>query len=132
MQNSEERINIKNDEFVIEKYVPGIHSLTPRESRTKTKLQEFEIKNAILGNKIEIKNSEDKKYYLVEDGTVIKLEEKNYSFYRLNLETYKWDLDQSLLAIFHDSFLKYQEFLDFKDYYSNSEELDLDKGVKRL
>lgn len=128
----EDRININKEDFKIRKKVEGMHSMTVSESQTKTRLLEYEIKKVVTKQKLDLKNTVYNKYFLVENGMVIKYDMKNYLFYKLDLDKYVWQLDNDVMKDIVNKSLKYQEFIDFKDYYYNSEELDLNKGEKKL
>lgn len=128
----EDRININKEDFKISKKVEGMHSMTVSESQTKTRLLEYEIKKVVTKQKLDLKNTVYNKYFLVENGMVIKYDMKNYLFYKLDLDKYVWQLDNDVMKDIVNKSLKYQEFIDFKDYYYNSEELDLNKGEKKL
>lgn len=128
----EDRININKEDFKISKKVEGMHSMTESESQTKTKLLEYEIKKVVTKQKLDLKNTIYNKYFFVENGMVIKYDMKNYLFYKLDLDKYVWQLDNDVMKDIVNKSLKYQEFIDFKDYYYNSEELDLNKGEKKL
>ena len=128
----EDRININKEDFKISKKVEGMHSMTESECQTKTKLLEYEIKKVVTKQKLDLKNTIYNKYFFVENGMVIKYDMKNYLFYKLDLDKYVWQLDNDVMKDIVNKSLKYQEFIDFKDYYYNSEELDLNKGEKKL
>lgn len=127
----DDRITVNSGDFIVKKSVLGGHSLTEREFNTKSMLRKYIMLNKFNGKTLEPKNVNGVKYFLAEDGTVFKYDESNFSFYRLSLNDFVWDYDQSLSSLYYDAYLRFQEFVDFEDYYPNREDLDLSSGRQR-
>lgn len=112
----------------IQKPGTGSRSYTAYETKTVARLEAYKITSQLKGIKLELKNKDNLKYYLVEDGTLFKYDTNELTFYRLNLDDFTWDYDPSLKTIFYDAYLKYQQLLYFEDFYVNREDLDLSNG----
>lgn len=102
--------------------------LNKNEIETLNKLGSYLIENKNLANNKEQKKDIKEKYYIIEDGRIFKLEEDSFSFYQLNMNTKKWESNQNLASLYYDSFLRFQELLDFQDYYETAEQ-DLNRGM---
>lgn len=98
------------------------HSLTLRESKSKSKLMMYEFKCKFNNIKLIDKTKSDWFYCIAEDGTVFKFSKDYYNFYYLDLDKFVWRKKPSLYELISDSFLKYQEFVEFKDYFSECNE----------
>ena len=157
-QGLDDRITVQPGEFVIKKGTPGSHSLNSREAATKIKLQGYKTLCQVQGKELEKRNTPEAKYYLVEDGTIVKaipdrfLYYRRFSawtrgagglcsypypgpsipdrflYYRLDLTNYNWVSDPNLVTLFYDTYLKYQELTEFEDYYPDANQ-DLNKGI---
>lgn len=113
---------------IIQKVGFGSHSYTAEETKTMSYISKEIIKKEIKRVPLELKNNGKNRYFLVENGIVFKYDTEKFLFYQLNLEKMKWQENQYLASLFYDSYLKFQELLDFKDYYDNDDQLDLNSG----
>ena len=127
-QGLDDRITVQPGEFVIKKGTPGSHSLNSREAATKIKLQGYKTLCQVQGKELEKRNTPEAKYYLVEDGTIVKAIPDRFLYYRLDLTNYNWVSDPNLVTLFYDTYLKYQELTEFEDYYPDANQ-DLNKGM---
>lgn len=113
------------------KFVPlvdGDHSYTHQEFETLQKLQLYKSKKLYNKEKLVTKENDEWKYYMVEDGTIFKMND-DYFFYRLNINTFQWIRDQRLVSLYNDCFLRFKELPGFEDYY---EVLDTEEKYKSL
>lgn len=113
---------------VMQKAGFGSHSYTAEETKTMSYINKEILKKEIKKAPLVLKNNEKNRYFLLENGIVFKYDTENFLFYQLNLEKMKWQENQNLASLFYDSYLKFQELLDFKDYYDNDDQLDLNSG----
>lgn len=112
----------------IQKSAVGSHSYTVAETKTMSFINKEILKKQIRGETLELKNNNKTRYFLVEDGTVFKYDTEALLFYQLNLEKMRWYLNQSLEPLYYDTYLRFQELVDFKDYYDVDKCLDLNSG----
>lgn len=127
VNNQIKRPNLESVGF-IQKSAVGAHSYTFEETKTMTYLDTEILKRQIRGENLELKNDGKSRYFLVENGIVFKYSQDTGLFYQLDLETMTWRLNQRLVSIYYDTYLRFQELLSFKDYYDMGEQMDLDSG----
>lgn len=81
------------------------------------------------GEPLELKNNQNTKYYLMEDGTIFKYLSENLEFYRLDIKNFVWYLEPSLLSLYFDNTLSFKELPDFKDYFDEYTKEEPNKKV---
>jgi len=108
---------------------PGYNSrsYTAKEMESITTLKTFKLFKQIDGEQLVLRNKPKNKYYIIQNGVIFKYDEETFSFYKLNLNDFVWESDQTLASIYYDTYLKFQELTSFEDYYPDREELDLSK-----
>ncbi len=107
-----------------EKEYEAYKSIKAKYEETKAKLKQFEESCKERNIQLQLKNNPQMKYYEIEDGNIFKRDIVRGLFYRLDLKQFKWNEDATLLSLYRGSHLKFQEILDFKDYF---EDLELDR-----
>ncbi len=98
------------------------HSYTVKETKTSSFLQTYILKCQISGEELKDRTKPDWYYCIIEDGTVFKFHPKERVFYQLDLDKLVWRSNQSLVSLYYDTFLKFQEFDGFVDYYPHADE----------
>jgi hypothetical protein len=76
----------------------------------------------ILANDSSAKPIEDNssKYFIVENGKVFK-ETTDGLYYELDTDSMEWDLNQDYMSLRFDTYLKFSELKNFRDYYLEKE-----------
>lgn len=130
MEEKKETIKPENFEHIgfIQKAAPGSHSHTVAETYTLSYIKKEILKKQIRGEKLELRNDNRIKYFLVEDGTVFKYNTETYLFYQFDLETMTWYPNQSLASLYYDTYLKFEELLAFEDYFDTTNEFTINNG----
>lgn len=130
MEETNNKMSQPNLESIgfIQKSAVGSRSYTIEETKTMSYINKEILKKQIRGEALELKNDNKTRYFLVEDGTVFKYNAETYLFYQLNLETMMWNVNQDLASLYYDTYLRFQELIDFKDYYDIDNQLDLNSG----
>lgn len=88
-----------------------------RVKRNLENIKEYRNKLIELGEPIVKHNLPNTKYFLMEDGTIFKSIPDDLEFYRLNLDIYQWESDPTLITVFFDNMLKFEELHDFEDIF---------------
>ncbi len=113
----ENRMTANKGEFVIRKAVPGEHTFNTEEFSTMNKIQQYVLMCEIDDEKLVERNDGKSKYYIIENGFVLKYQKDSFLCHKLDLDTMTWINAPELVSIFFDSMLKFQELPDFKDYF---------------
>lgn len=127
MQNNHEKEKVFSSFELghMEKLGMGARRYTIQETETMGYLNKELLKSQIRGEKLTLKNNDKTRYFLVENGTVFKIDESTFLFYQLDLQNLKWVRNQAFAFLYYDSYLRFQELLYFKDYYDDADELYL-------
>ncbi len=91
------------------------HSSTHEETKSRLEVQKWITLSLIKDNTLRYKNTAEY-YCIVADGCVFKKEQG--IFYRLILEEMVWKRDDSLISVWNGQGPIFQEYHDFKDYFS--------------
>ena len=74
-------------------------------------------------------NSSNTKYYIVENGKVYKvIDEEEY--FELDTDKMEWNLDPTYMGLMYDTYLKFSELKNFRDYYIEKEKEE-NRGLPR-
>ncbi len=56
-------------------------------------------------------------YCIVEDGSIFKYNPNEHIFYQLDLSRFVWIANQNFASLIHDTYLRFQEIVGFRDYF---------------
>ena len=118
-KNNEVNRQTLDDIGFIQKPGVGSHSYTVEETRTMNFIDRETLKKRIHGENLELKNNYGTRYFLIENGTLIKYNVNASSIYEFDLETMTWIISKQSPAFYFNSDLRFQELMDFKDYYED-------------
>ena len=96
------------------------HSYTAEETRTSSYLNAYVTKCKISGVELTNYTKPDWYYCIVEDGNVFKFHPNEHIFYKLDLDKLVWVWKQSYASLINDTYLRFQEFSGFIDYYPHA------------
>lgn len=121
----EDRLTAKQGEFFIHQAVPGEHTFNTAEFTTVNKIKQYELISEIEDKKLIDTNDGSFKYYIVENGFLLKYQKDTFLCMKLDTETMEWIDSPELISIFFDSALRFQELPGFKDFYQNQDQTKL-------
>ena len=98
------------------------HSYTTDETKTSSYLNTYIMKCKIRGTELINYTKPDWYYCIVEDGRIFKFHHDECIFYELDLDKLVWYRNQSYASLIYDTYLRYQEFSGFVDYYPHADE----------
>lgn len=91
------------------------HSSTRAEATSRLKIQGWITLSLIKDKTLSYTNTAEY-YCIAADGTIFKKEQNNY--YKLDIERMVWLKDDGLISIWNGNGPIFQEYQDFKDYFS--------------
>ena len=127
--SEDNRTILSHSEGVIQKSGIGSHSYNDLEFETMSTLNMYEMLDKAKGIKRDMHNDGVSRYFLISDGKLIKYNKEKKSLKILDLDNKVWVEDKNSINSFFDNSLRFQELLNFKDYYDD--ELDLSQGKRR-
>ena len=97
------------------------HSYTALETKSASIVNKYVLLAQISGRNLIDYTKEDWYYCIAEDGSVFKYHSEELIFFQLDLEKMQWKRNQNWASLIHDTYLRYQEFDGFRDYFPHAE-----------
>ncbi len=112
----QEEKNIQNEKPLTTDVINRGYPPRQEELDTIQKINEYEKKLLSNNQTLKPNNQDDTKYYIVENGNVFKSINDGI-FYELDISKMQWVPNQTYMSLMYDTYLKFSELQNFRDYY---------------